>query len=71
MSGLGLDRKVEGTEVTYTYFLRGYQGEEVKLDPDRTIQSSSSCAGSFVWGPDVYKDEQWLGKVSKWSRHAR
>jgi hypothetical protein len=64
ISGLGLDRKVEGDKVTYSYFLKEYRdGEENKTN--KALQSSSSCIGTTVYGNNVYKDGNLVGSLSK------
>ncbi|KAK0711757.1 hypothetical protein B0H67DRAFT_491133 [Lasiosphaeris hirsuta] len=45
ISGLGLDRNVDGDKVTYTYRLREHRGLDEYSSLDRVVQSSSSCLG--------------------------
>ncbi|KAF2262562.1 hypothetical protein CC78DRAFT_606095 [Lojkania enalia] len=62
--GRGLDRKVEGDKVTYSYFLREYRGAEEKASADKVLHSSSKCIGRNLWGSDVYEKGRIVGNIT-------
>ncbi|KAK3349081.1 hypothetical protein B0T25DRAFT_569733 [Lasiosphaeria hispida] len=45
ISGSGLDRKVEGNKLTYSYSLKEFRGTEESLSTDKVVHSSSTCIG--------------------------
>jgi hypothetical protein len=58
MSGQGLDRKVEGDKVTYSYALKEYRGLDEYPSADTVIQSTSSCIGRPFTGAIFTKRER-------------
>lgn len=64
-SGEGLDRKVDGDKVTYSYPLKEYQGLTITPAKDRVLHSSSSCVGSTVWGKNIFTDGKLVGNTGK------
>ena len=65
-SGQGLDRKVEGKKVIYSYSLKEYQGLKVAGAKDKVIHSASSCVGSMMWGNNIYTNGKLIGNISKY-----
>lgn len=65
--GYGLNRKVEGRIVTYSYIPREHYGLETKASQDRTIYSSSTCIGGFIIDEDVYIDGEINNTIRKCS----
>ncbi|KAK0707873.1 hypothetical protein B0H67DRAFT_648009 [Lasiosphaeris hirsuta] len=45
ISGSGLDRKVDGNKLTYSYSLKEYRGIESSSSTDKVVHSSSTCIG--------------------------
>ncbi|ORY15946.1 hypothetical protein BCR34DRAFT_597992 [Clohesyomyces aquaticus] len=56
ITGHGLDRLVHGDTVTYSYFLKEYQGLEDSSSKDNVLHSSSRCIARTLMGQDVYED---------------
>lgn len=61
ISGTGLNRRVEGHNLTYSYFLREYQGDEERPSKDRVLHSSSSCVGRYADIDGVYENGELVG----------
>lgn len=68
MSGQGLYRKVDGKSVTYSYFLKEYQGNEEWHSKDRVLHSSSNCTERRVFGDGVYEGGEMIYRVCKCHR---
>jgi hypothetical protein len=66
-SGQGLDRKVEGDKVTYSYALKEYFGLEERSSKDKILHSSSTCIGRHIWGYDIYEKGKVVGNLSKFT----
>ncbi|CUS15094.1 unnamed protein product [Tuber aestivum] len=64
-SGQGLDRKVEGDKVIYSYSLKEYQGLDVHPARDKVLHSSSSCVGRTMWGSNIFEDGKLVGNVDE------
>jgi hypothetical protein len=64
-AGHGLDRKVEGEEVTYSYSLKEYRGLDVNPAQDKVLHSSSSCVGRTMWGSNLFEDGKLVGNMGK------
>ncbi|RYP52153.1 hypothetical protein DL770_011022 [Monosporascus sp. CRB-9-2] len=64
ITGQGLDRKVEGNALTYSYSLREYSGSEVRASADRILRSSSRCVGRVLYNNgDVYERGAKVGNI--------
>ncbi|KAH8587889.1 hypothetical protein B0O99DRAFT_583890 [Bisporella sp. PMI_857] len=63
-AGQGLDRKVEGDKVTYSYSLKEYQGVDVRPAQNKVLHSSSSCVGRTLWGSNVFAGGKLVGNLS-------
>ncbi|EMR69802.1 hypothetical protein UCREL1_3176 [Eutypa lata UCREL1] len=63
ISGQGLDRTVEGANVTYSYSMKEYRGVEEYASKDRNVRSTSQCVGRTLYGKDVYEDGENVGNL--------
>jgi hypothetical protein len=64
IGGEGVDRKVEGGQVTYSYFLKEYQGLEEYPSTDKVLHCSSRCTGRTIKKSDVYDNTgSWVGNI--------
>lgn len=68
ISGQGLDRTVEGANVTYSYSMKEYRGVEEYASEDRKVRSTSQCVGRTLYGKDVYEDGENVGNLGKCTR---
>ncbi|KAK5655738.1 hypothetical protein OQA88_5275 [Cercophora sp. LCS_1] len=55
ISGLGLDRSVDGDTVTYTYHLREHRGLDEYASSGLAFQSSSNCLGRNFYNGGIYE----------------
>lgn len=63
MSGQGLDRKVEGNKVTYSYSLKEYRGLDERSSGDKVLHSSASCVGRTLYKTDIYENGKKVGTL--------
>ncbi|RVD80415.1 uncharacterized protein DFL_008312 [Arthrobotrys flagrans] len=63
LGGQGIDRKVEGDTITYSYSLKEYQGLETTSSKNKVIHSSSSCVGRTFYENDVYEGGELVGSI--------
>ena len=63
--GKGLDRKVEGKKVTYSYSLKEFRGLEVNSSKSKTVHSSSTCIGRRLYGSNVYENGTKVGNIGE------
>ncbi|RYP01586.1 hypothetical protein DL765_010851 [Monosporascus sp. GIB2] len=63
ISGLGLNRKVEGDTVTYSYSLREYRGLDQYPSTDKVLHSSSRCIGRAFYNGAVYEKGRRVGST--------
>ncbi|KAK6496291.1 hypothetical protein TWF481_002316 [Arthrobotrys musiformis] len=63
LGGQGLDRKVEGNEITYSYFLKEYHDRETTLSKDKVIHSSARCVGRRLFDYNVYENGTIVGNI--------
>ncbi|KAK6507928.1 hypothetical protein TWF481_006349 [Arthrobotrys musiformis] len=61
LGGQGLNRRVEGDTLTYSYFLKEYRGLEVNSSADKVLHSSSRCSSRTIDSDDVYEDGVYVG----------
>lgn len=55
ISGLGLDRTVDGETITYSYHFEEYQGTETRHSQDRLLESSSKCLERVIRDGELYE----------------
>jgi len=66
ISGQGVDRKIEGNRVTYSYSMKEFSGLDTLSTTDKIVRSSSSCIGRTLNGISIYEDGRVVGNLCEW-----